>query len=340
MSVRLKRTAAAVLAPSGVLRLGGAAKALARGQLLLLGYHRVMPIDARHAGDLELISATPAEFAWQMDYLRRHFEPVTFAQVADALDGNGTLPKRAVAVTFDDGFSDLHEHALPVLRQLDMPATVFVSTGYVDRPQPFWFDLVAWLIMQAPGSIRLAADAEPLPSGATETERRAAVTRTLKWLKSSDETVRGAAVAAICAQFPDAVQAGRTVLGRALTWDEIREMAAGGVEFGSHTVSHCCLTKISPEQLDHELVSSKRRLEQETGKPVAALAYPFGGRAAFNNEVIAAARRAGYRIATSYVPGVNDLRSADRFALLRQHVERTTNRSYFEAIVNVPELFD
>jgi peptidoglycan/xylan/chitin deacetylase (PgdA/CDA1 family) len=341
MKVGLKRTTAAVLAPCGVLRLGGRAKPWARTQLLLLGYHRVIPLAEGHAGDMELISATPQEFAWQMEYLRERFEPVTFAEIADALDGNGALPKRAVSVTFDDGFADVYEHAFPILRRLAMPATVFVSTGYVDRPQPFWFDLVAWLMGQAPPrSVGIVPGAEPMPTEDSGHSRAAATYTVLKWLKSCDDRDRMAAVEALCAQFPDAVLKARTMLGRPLTWDEIREMSASTVEFGSHTVSHCCLTKVSPEQLDEELVDSKLRLERETRKPVTALAYPFGGRGAFNGTVIEAARRAGYRVATSYVPGVNDWKSADRFGLLRQHVERTTSRAYFEALVNAPEFFD
>jgi peptidoglycan/xylan/chitin deacetylase (PgdA/CDA1 family) len=341
MSVRLKRTAAAVLASCGILRVGGAAKTLSRGQVLLLGYHRVLPIETEHRGDLELVSATPAEFSWQMQYLSRRFEPVTLAQIADALEGNGALPKRAVAVTFDDGFSDVHEHAFPILRRLAMPATVFVSTGYVDRPQPFWFDLVAWLVTHAPPhSIQLMPGLAAIPSADSNDDRAAAIYAVLKWLKNCDDGERTAAVAALCAQFPEAVEAGQKVLGRPLTWDEIREMAGGGIEFGSHTVSHCCLTKIPAQQLERELVDSKQRLENELGKSVVSLAYPFGGRAAFNDVVIAAAQRAGYRVATSYVPGINDSRAANPFALLRQHVERTTSRAYFEALVNAPELFD
>jgi peptidoglycan/xylan/chitin deacetylase (PgdA/CDA1 family) len=341
MSVRVKKTAAALLASSGVLRLGAVAATFRRDRLLLLAYHRVMPIDSAHRGDLELVSATPEEFEWQIAYLRRHFEPVTFAQIANALDGDGKLPKRAVAVTFDDGFADVYEHAFPVLQRLDTPATVFVSTGNIDERQPFWFDLVAWIIMRAPpDSIRLAVHMQTLPSGAGETERRSAAVKALKWLKNCDEAERARAVTSLCEQFPDVVASGRQQLGRALTWDEIREMARGGIEFGSHTVSHCCLTKVTAERLDHELVHSKGRLEAELSMPIAALAYPFGGTAAFNDDVIAAAQRTGYRIATSYMPGINELDSVNRFALLRQNVERDTSRAYFQALVHVPELFD
>jgi peptidoglycan/xylan/chitin deacetylase (PgdA/CDA1 family) len=341
MSVRLKRAAAAVLASCGILRASSAVRTAARERLLLLGYHRVMPIETAHRGDVELVSATPEEFAWQMQYLRQRFEPVTFAQIADALDGTGILPKRAVAVTFDDGFADVHEHAFPILRRSAMPATVFVSTGYVDRPQPFWFDLVAWLLRHAPPrSVGIVPGVEAMPGADNDESRAAAMYATLKWLKNCNEGERAAAVAALCAQFPDVTAAGQEALGRPLTWDQIREMAAGGIEFGSHTVSHCCLTKIPCEQLDYELGDSKRRLETELGKPIVALAYPFGGRAAFDDTVIAAAQRAGYRLATSYMPGINYLRAGNRYGLLRQNVERTTSRSYFEAIVNAPELFD
>ena len=113
---------------------------------MLLGYHRVMPLDrcaAAHVGDIELVSATPEEFAWQLEYLARRFEPVTFDEIARAMAGEVTLPARAVAISFDDGFQDLHEHAWPALRRAGMPATVFVCTDYVDSGAPFWFDLVA-----------------------------------------------------------------------------------------------------------------------------------------------------------------------------------------------------
>jgi peptidoglycan/xylan/chitin deacetylase (PgdA/CDA1 family) len=344
MSIRVKRAAAGVLAPVGLFRLCGALKARVTQQLVLLGYHRVVPpleLGSSHSGDLELVSATPSEFAWQMEYLARRFEPVSFEQIADALDGVRALPKRAIAVTFDDGFADVYDHAFPVLQRARMPATVFVSTGYVDEPQPFWFDLVAWIIMHAPArAVNVPTSEEPLPAEDSEPARRAAIVKVLRWLKRCDDGVRYAAVAALSVQFPEASAAGSKALSRALSWPQVREMAAGGIEFGSHTVSHRSLSKLQPGELDHELVMSKARLEAELRTRVTALAYPFGGHAAFNGNVIAAARKAGYRVATSYIPGVNAPSPENRFALRRQHVERDTSRSYFEALVNAPEVFD
>jgi hypothetical protein len=211
----------------------------------------------------------------------------------------------------------------------------------MDRAEPFWFDLVAWLVLHAPiDSVRATPDGTPVPEDDSDPARRRAVYVVLKHLKSCDEHERAAAVAALLAQFPEAVTRARAALGHALRWEQAREMAAGGIEFGSHTRSHRCLAQLGEPEIERELGGSKAELESKLGTTVDALAYPFGGAAAFDARVVAVARRAGYRVATTYIPGVNDLRTADRFALLRQHVERDTSRSYFEALVNVPELFD
>lgn len=339
MSVKLKRLVAQTLAPIGAFRVCGALKSLAGGKLLLLGYHRVLPApnEQEHAGDVELVSATPEQFEWQMRYLAERFEPVNFAQIAAAFEGGTALPKRAVTVTFDDGFYDLHAYALPVLRQTGMSATVFVATDFVDNGGTFWFDHVAWVLRNVgPRALPLPDSIRPLAQDSSEAGLRRTIAAMLKWLKNCAEAERGAYVARIRTEFPAPPSAG---LGRALTWSEVREMSVAGVEFGSHTVSHRCLARLSGDELEHELGYSKKRIEDETGKAVAALAYPFGGHAAFNEEVIAVARRVGYRIAATYIPGVNTLRTADRFTLLRQHVERDTSRAYFEAIANLPEVF-
>jgi peptidoglycan/xylan/chitin deacetylase (PgdA/CDA1 family) len=338
LGARVKQTAAAILASTGMLQVGGFLGSRITTDLLLLAYHRIVPRLAGHAGDVALVSATTADFAWQMEYIARRFEPVTLARIADALDGRGSLPKRAVVVTFDDGFSDAYEHAFPVLRRLGVPATVFLSTDYADRPLPFWFDLVAWTIMVAPaGWLRFNPLGAPLAIPASARERRQTAKALLTRLKRCPESDRIAAVGEFQQLLSELNES--TGLGRGLSWSQAREMAAGGIEFGSHTASHCCLTCVTADQMEHELRHSRKRLEQELGIQVTAFAYPFGGSNAFNDAVIDAVQRAGYRVAVSYLPGVNSLAAPQRYALLRQHVELDTSRSYFEAIVNAPRLF-
>ena len=340
MSVRLKRFAAHALAPLGAFRTRGALGFVGGQRLLLLGYHRVLPVtrEQDHAGDIELVSATPDEFLWQMRYLAERFQPVSFARIAEALEGGTALPERAVAVTFDDGFYDLHAHALPVLRQTGMSATVFIATDYVDNGGAFWFDHVAWALRTHDLSSIPLPDCVKSQAFDTSTAGRSRlIVSVLRVLKDYDESQRDRYVTRLLSAFPIPAD---VALGRALTWHEIREMCAAGIEFGSHTASHRCLSRLTGDELHYELKHSKQRIEAETEQPVVALAYPFGGKGAFNGEVIVAARQLGYRVATTYMPGFNDLHIADGFQLLRQRVERDTSRAYFEAIVNLPELFN
>ena len=343
MSVRLKRAVAGIFGPLRILRTYGALKPRPGDELLLLGYHRILPLGAgiEHEGDLELISATPEEFAWQVDYIQRRFNPVTFKDIADCIDGRKQLPPRAIAITFDDGFADVYKYAFPILQQAAVPATVFVSTEYVSQPKPFWFDLVAWLIANAPtGTVLQLGNAQSVPAGATPSERGRVTVKFLKWLKNCSEAERHDAVNSLYQQLPDLTARGVELLGRALTWEQICEMASAGIEFGSHTVSHRCLAKLSQPELEHELLASKTHLEENLNTPIIALAYPFGGPTAYSEDVVTAAKQIGYRVGTTYIPGVNALSSAERFALRRQHVERDTSRPYFEALVNAPEWFD
>jgi len=106
---------------------------------------------------------------------------------------------------------------------------------------------------------------------------------------------------------------------RMLSWSQVREMSDRGVSFGSHTASHPRLTELSPMQVEDELVSSRRALEDGLGKPVLSFAYPYG---LVNDEVREAVERAGYGLACSTRSGFNR-RETDRFLLRRIEVYGT-----------------
>ena len=343
MSVRAKRALATLAAPTGILSFQSRIRTGLVRELLLLAYHRILPFEtgSQHCGDIELISATPEDFAWQVEYVCRNFEPVTFAQIADAFDGRAALPRRACAITFDDGFSDGYEHAYPVLRRHQIPATIFVSTGFVGTDDPYWFDLVAYLVNVANiGNVVLVKGYGPIEIPESDSARAQLTYRLLKWLKNCNDDVRVEALEALTGAFDFQSRRAREVLGKSLSWDQIKEMHSGGIEFGSHTVSHKCLAKLAPDELDSELRESKASLEHNLRKEVCSIAYPFGGDSAFDDGVIEATKRAGYRVAASYLPGRNVMSRSNRFALRRQHVELDTSRDYFKAMINAPEIFD
>lgn len=333
----------AVIGSLGLTRVFGILRSAAVKDLRVLAYHRVLPQldETRYSFDAELVSARREEFDWQMAYVARHFHPVSCAQVADAINSGTALPKRAVMVTFDDGFRDNYEVAFPVLRSHGMPALFFVSTGYIDSQEPFWFDWIVHVFLQtAESRVHLDAIEQTIELGATPQTRRAAALQLLRTLKRAPETKRLQVVDQL-RQLTKVVMSPEALAQSApMTWDHVREMSRAGMEFGSHTVSHPILSTIAdPALLRRELEDSKARLESETGRPVIALAYPVGGPNAVNDEVLAATGQAGYRIAFTYQPGVNKLRTCKRFMLKRIAVERYTSRHMFVSALELPEIF-
>src|SRR6185312_3382269 len=126
---------------------------------------------------------------------------------------------------------------------------------------------------------------------------------------------------------------------RPMSWNELREMHAAGMEIGSHGVSHHMLAKLPPDEMAHELDGSQAALTRELGVPAVSVSYPVGGPDAFDHAVIAAARNASFRIGCSYISGDNPARPADLFDLRRIHVESDLDTAWFSAMTAWPTPF-
>ena len=340
--MRKKEYLARGMAMTGLLRLSSLLRDLRAGEIPILAYHRVFDIgeETTFSFDPDLVSASCAAFTWQMQYLRDRHHPITFQTLLHVMDGKEELPSRPVIVSFDDGYDDNYLNAFPVLRSLEMPATIFVSTGYIGSGKPFWFDLVAHIMHHAPaGILTVKALGINLSLDASRDSRRMAASRVVGALKRVSNAQRLDILAWLEREYGAAVRVADFRLSRPLDWNQIREMSAAGIEFGSHTVSHPILSRLDDGELQQELAQSKRRLEQELNKPAPVLAYPVGGPEEFNDKVVRAAIAVGYRLGVSYMPGVNRLGAMDRFRVRRQHVERYISNAYFAGLLSLPEIF-
>ncbi len=317
------------------------ARAGFRHDLRILAYHRIAPlIDAdRFDFDVELLSADAEGFRAQMRHLRDSYTPLRFRDVLALRDAGREPPRDAVIVTFDDGYDDNHDVALPILRELGVPATFFISTGHIDSNLPYAFDWVAHAILLAPvGRLQLHQPELGLDLGESRAARRAVVAKVLDRLKALDGRAQQDAMDAIsshCKVGPARPSAN----SRPMSWGQVRALHAAGMEVGSHGVQHRMLAKLDADGIEHELAVSRDRIAQETGQAPISLAYPVGGVDAYDERVIGIARRLGYRVACSYQPGVNPLVSADWHALRRIAVERDTSAAMFAARLAMPELF-
>jgi peptidoglycan/xylan/chitin deacetylase (PgdA/CDA1 family) len=326
---------------SGLARISLRAGFGPRRALLVLAYHRVLDIgdEDGYPADPELVSATVADFDWQMRWLREHFSPMTFRQVIECEERGLELPDRSVIVTFDDGHIDNYTLAFPVLRSAGVPATIFLSTDYVGGRRPFWFDRVARILYRAkPGSFEL----KPIGYRGKLSDvhsRRLATSDVLRALKHVPESTRLACLDELGAHEDSVTASTEDPRAFAMDWDQVREMARSGIEFGSHTVSHPILANVNQAQLVQELVESRSAIETHTGRPVEVIAYPIGKRFAYDDRVIAACKDAGYRLAVSYESGVNAWPLPAPFELRRLAVERYTDRAMFESLLSLPRFF-
>jgi peptidoglycan/xylan/chitin deacetylase (PgdA/CDA1 family) len=317
---------------------GRVRKQFSRRALVLL-YHRVAEADS----DPWSLCVTPRHFAEHMEVLRRRGDAVPLRRLALALR-DGSLPRRAVAVTFDDGYADNLLEAKPVLERYGVPATVFVATGYVGHEREFWWDALDGLFLQ-PGRLPEVLDLTLNGStyrwelGEAAEYDEATRDRFRSWRAWTDgPSPRHAAyrdVWELLHPMPEGER--RKVQAELLAWAglepkvrhthrtlsaaEVRELASGGlVEVGAHTVSHSALSGLPPEAQREEILASRSRLEEILGREVDTFAYPYGQPRDYTDETAAIVREAGFACACSTSPELVRPWS-DRFRLPRFGVE-------------------
>ena len=333
--------AAAWLVRTGLVRLAATIDSRLHHDLRVLAYHRVLPRtrEADFGFDLELVSAWEEEFEWQVRHVARHHEVLTCRDLAALADAGRPLPRRALLITFDDGYRDNHDVALPILRRHAVPALVFVATGYMDRGGTFWYDQLVHDVLHSTAR-RVACAGSTVALGVEPASRRAGANELLTRLKRMPDEQRLADLAALRAQLHAPAPDTASTLDRPMTWQEVRQLSDAGIEIGSHGVSHAVLANIADARaLRRELVDSKAAIDRHTGQPTLSLAYPVGGRRAYDERVVAAAREAGYRYAFAYHAGPNPMGRLDPMRIRRLAVERYVTRERFAAMLAMPALF-
>jgi len=255
MRLRLRRAAGGLFRRS--LRL---AKPFVRPELPVLTYHSVDDTPS-------LLSVSPAMFEAQLAHLKA--DGWRSLSLADYLAATPERPEgRAVLITFDDGYRNFRDRALPLLRQFGFTATLFVPVEYVGR-LPLWLE-------HKRAEAKLLLDQLGLPG----LERR-----------RLDDAMAGLA------------------LDPLLDWSELRDVVAAGIDVQSHGADHSFLTQLTPERISADLSRSRAVLEDRLGKPVQAVAYPYG---ACNTQVAALARQAGFSAGF-----VSDYGPRDRTGMMR-----------------------
>lgn len=240
-------------------------------------------------------------FQQQMAWLRRHMTVVPLGSSLTALDRGEALPRRAVAVTFDDGYRDNLELAAAELSEHGMPATFFLVPGLIEREVQPWWEVSAWALT-ATNAEHLDWDGRRYELDGDD-QRREARRAVARQMKGVDRSTREALVD----DLVDRLRPGPRPDFGALYVDRdgARALAGGGFDIGSHSWSHPILARETPEAQQDELSRSRAYLEQLLARPVTVLAYPNGTVHDYDAHTIEAARAAGYQHAVTTRNGTN-----------------------------------
>ena len=329
----LKSAAALSLQITGAL---SAFRRLNRRKVLILTYHGVLSSVRPASRYLSRNFVLADEFEWQMRYISAQLNPISLSAAVEGLSGRAVLPDNPVAVTFDDGFRNNYTVAFPILQRHGIKAAVFLTTDLMGSgTRMLWTERVAWLLAHT-GRATVDLSAAGLPDGSCRTpaDRETTSRQLLRVLKSMPLADRDRALASIERQLADSVEAPPDPERYAfLEWDEVRAMAAAGIEFGGHTKRHAVLSSLSPDERLAEVVGCKQEIERQTDTPCTLFSYPNGTPADFDAQDQQNLRQAGYRCAASQIPGLND-RATDLFALRRLNVSQGHSRRIFSAQVS------
>lgn len=293
----------------------------------ILMYHRVIEReDAKRVFSGGGIVVFRKTFEKQMQLLARDWNVISLGRMFEAKSSGAGLPKNTVVVTFDDGWRDNYEHAFPILKQHGIEATIFLSANYIGRNKVFWQERLRFLLLK----LREKHSRVPTEAGNVAAGLRASgvffpganVDQCVELLPEILKDVDADEVEEFLnkldrylgsPEFPIATHS-------FLTWDQVREMAEGGISFGSHCCSHSRLVRLETEDVRRELEDSRKVIGAELGQQPDMLAYPNGD---YNAGIAAMAKDRGYRLAVSAKPGLNT-RKTDDFGLRRFNVWEET----------------
>ena len=234
--------------------------------LSILIYHRVLARpDPLFPGEVDA-----RLFELQLRLLRRFHAPLPLAEAVQRLR-DGSLPPRAVAITFDDGYADNAQVALPLLQRHALHATFFIATGYLDGGQ-MWNDSVIEGVRHAPGAqLDLRAHGLGCLPVASLAQRRAAIATLLGQLKYLPFAQRQRLALHI-----RRLAGPRRHASPMLSSAQLRELQAAGMGLGAHTASHPILSTLSATAARRDIANGKRQLEEALQTPVPLFAYPNG----------------------------------------------------------------
>lgn len=301
-----------IMVYSGLLWLVGfLRRKMKKGRVTILFYHRVL--DDKQMKDYyrPAVAVSVSTFRKQMKVLQKRYKVISLKDAACLLRKKELLENNYMVVTFDDGYMDNYENAFPVLREYNLPATIFLTTDYINSNMLLWTDEVGMLLEEKWDVFLQTELFQTLKDAGISGDKVSLINEILSVLKKMDEDTRNAVIVRLkedigCSE----------ITALMLTWGQAREMMTEGISFGGHTKSHRFLTTLRLSEKEAEIKESKDVIEQNLKEQVLSFAYPDGR---FDEECKDVVQKSGFHGACSTIRGDN-VPGCDLFALKRRDI--------------------
>ncbi len=305
---------------------------LNRSKLPVLMYHRFSKGE-------ETDKTSRRTLERHLQYVIRHYKVISLSDAVACIRNGEKFPTRSAVITVDDGYHDFSDVAFPVLKELGIPATIYLVTEFVSGNCWIWTDKARHILLETTSDrlhLRLNNTMLSARLGDRESRLRAAgsVNSELKKLSDEDKDSRLLELAAaLKVEVPETPPSEFS----AMTWDQARRMASAGIEIGSHTATHPILTNVDMGRLEQELSESRAAIAREVGVEPVHFCYPNGNVTRRERD---AAESAGYMSAVTTEIRLSN-RAEDRFLLPRIDAEPDLHRlaqstSGFDALKRFP----
>jgi peptidoglycan/xylan/chitin deacetylase (PgdA/CDA1 family) len=285
----MKEWAKKTILASGALRLAAASQPAG---VAVLMFHSVLPDPVLHADVLGDIAHAEREFRAQIELLARDYHPVSLEDVVRNLRNDKPLGKRSVVVTFDDGYSDNHDVAMPILKQFGIPAAFYVTVDCVDNRTLPWPSRLRFAFRNT--SVTSWVDSQTRPWKLDDRSNRES-----GFLAACDECCQlsGRTQQEFVERVEKELKAGvpRELGSLMMDYDQVRDLVRQGHIVGSHTMTHPNMAYLKEDEARAELIDSKLRLEKELHLPVTHFSYPCPALSPhWNERTVQQSRAAGY----------------------------------------------
>ena len=295
---KAKRWLKKALLRSSILR---TASRFAPSAAVVLMYHSIAE-DERATEHILGVSRGRTSFEAHMETLARHFSPVSIEDVAQFAESGRQLPPRAVAVTFDDGFADNYDIALPILNRYGVPATFYIMVDAVANGALPWYCRIRFAFSTTAKSDWSNPTSNQKYTFRSPMERKAVMTAAWESAAKMTGKQQQDFVSGIEKSLEIEPIKGRN--GFMLTWEEVRALKKAGHIIGAHTLSHPNLAHVSASEARSEIVGSRDTLEKEMGEPVEHFSYPHPAlNPQWSSLTHDITREAGFKSAVLTTPG-------------------------------------